>query len=416
MAEDSRFHVLNKNFAKHSIGSLKHGKEAYGMTDRDEEILNQFINEVTAQNHISPSRQFKLVTTLVGWRRYIGEYEKNTITDIHAGIKKVMEAKKPDETQQFKQNTIRDYVRFLKRFYLWMIENGISNIPEKKITEIKSPKEDTMTKTAASLLSEDEIMSMVKICKNSRDRALVMMLYEGAFRIGELGNLRWNQVKMPSEKDWAIKVNVNEKTGKPRYIPLMLTKPYLFAWRLDYPGEPEGDSHVFVTIDKRPRQMQYQTIRKLIRGLAEEAGIKKNITLHIFRHSRVTELIRQGVGSEHIKKIGWGNVTTKMFSTYLHLTNDDVDREMMRVYGIEDKKEVKKNNLRPRQCPDCMEINRPDAKYCFKCGYSLTEEAKMEKKGVEKALDAITPQLTQDQLTAIAELVAKKMQEQKSKV
>jgi integrase/recombinase XerD len=410
MAEDSRFHTLNKNFAKHIQGSFKHGREDYGMTDRDEQILMKFLNEITANNNISLSRQAKVVTTLVGWRRFVGEFETNTITDIHAGIKRLSEAKTKKGTP-FTQNTLRDYVRFLKRFYLWMIENGISSIPAKKITDINAPKENLMTKTAADLLSEDEVLAMVKVCTNSRDRALVMMLYEGAFRIGELGNMRWDQVKLPSDKDWMIQVNVNEKTGYPRYIPLLLTKPYLLSWRQDYPGEAEGRNFVFVTLDKKTRQMQYQTIRKLVTGLAEMAGIKKKISLHVFRHSRITELIRQGVGSEHIKKIGWGNVTTKMFSTYLHLTNDDIDKVMMGVYGIDDIKEVKKLNLRPIQCKTCNEINRPDAKFCFKCGQPLTEHAVVEQQGIIKSLDAMTPNLSPEQLAAIADLVAKKMQE-----
>lgn len=161
--------------------------------------------------------------------------------------------------------------------------------------------------------------------------------------------------------------------------------------------------------------MQYQTIRKLIFGLAETAGLKKDISIHLFRHSRITELIRQGVGSEHIKKIGWGNVTTKMFSTYRHLTNEDIDREMMRVYGIEDKKEVKRNNLRPIQCKSCMEINRPDAKFCYRCGLPLTEQAAVEQHMIIQSLNSMTPNLTPEQLAAIADLVAKKIQENAAK-
>lgn len=412
MQAESRFHVRDKNYLANCQGSISNAKKAGHFTADDELILTAFLNEISGKNHITPNRRFKLVTTLVGWRRYIGEYRKNDVTEIYRGIQAVHEATKPDGRPWFKKNTIRDYVRFLRRFYIWMIKNGYSTIPMDKISEITPPPEDKMTKVAGDLLSEDEVMKMVNTCKNSRDRALIMTLYEGAFRIGELGNMTWNQLKMPEKEDWSIKANVNEKTGRPRYIPLMLSKPYLFQWRQDYPksaAEPEGDAFVFVTITGKPRQLQYQSIRKVVRNIAEEAGITKPVTLHIFRHSRITELIRQGVGSEHIKKIGWGNVTTKMFSTYLHLTNDDIDREMMKVYGIEDKKEVKKKNLRPIQCPTCQEINRPDAKFCFKCGRPFSEEALIEQSSAIAEINKLTPALTPAQIAEIVEMVTQKM-------
>jgi hypothetical protein len=48
----------------------------------------------------------------------------------------------------FKVNTIYDYVCILKPFCLWMIENGHSTLPEKKIRNLKVLQRDAMTATA----------------------------------------------------------------------------------------------------------------------------------------------------------------------------------------------------------------------------------------------------------------------------
>ena len=59
------------------------------------------------------------------------------------------------------------------------------------IAELRTPPKDTMTKVAADLLTPDEITAMMKACTRTMDRALIMMLYEGGFRIGEIGTMTW---------------------------------------------------------------------------------------------------------------------------------------------------------------------------------------------------------------------------------
>ena len=72
---------------------------------------------------------------------------------------------------------------------------------------------------------------------------------------------------------------------------------------------------------------------------------------------------------------------------------------------------MKKTNLQPIQCKICLEINRPVAKFCYKCVQLLTEQAVVKQQGIIQSLNAMIPNLTPEQLAAIADLVTKKMQE-----
>ena len=45
-------------------------------------------------------------------------------------------------------------------------------------------------------------------------------------------------------------------------------------------------------------------------------------------------------------------------------------------YTIKDNQET--NILRPKQCPNCNELNRPDQKFCVKCRMVLTYDAYSE--------------------------------------
>ena len=37
---------------------------------------------------------------------------------------------------------------------------------------------------------------MIDACRTSRDRAILMTLYEGGFRIGEIGEMKWEHLEL----------------------------------------------------------------------------------------------------------------------------------------------------------------------------------------------------------------------------
>ena len=196
------------------------------------------------------------------------------------------------------------------------------------------------------------------------------MLYEGGFRIQELRRLTWDQVKIDN---YGAVVNVDVKTGRPRYVRRIMCLQYLATWKNDYPFTIKADSPVFITKQYKP--MTYQVLYQLIQNLTARAEISKRITPHLFRHSRITHLIQQGYQESVIKKMMWGNLGTDMFNTYAHLTDADIENEVLEKVGIKVPKTKKGKILEPLQCSRCMNINGPTANYCTICGQPLTGEA-----------------------------------------
>jgi len=124
--------------------------------------------------------------------------------------------------------------------------------------------------------------------------------------------------------------------------------------------------------------MSYHAVSKQLRRLVERAGIEKHVTPHLFRHSRITHLIKEGVNESVIKLMMWGSVNTLQFKTYAHLTGTDIDNEILSRYGIKPDEEKGGKALVPRQCRKCQAINAPDSLYCPVCGASLTEDAEVQ--------------------------------------
>jgi integrase len=194
-----------------------------------------------------------------------------------------------------------------------------------------------------------------------------MLLYEGGFRIGEIAQMTWEDLTF---NNGGVATSVKFKTAFTRHVRAYMCTQYLQNWKADYPGKPEGPARVFVNSWGKP--FIHATIAKRIQRIVERAGITKHVTPHLFRHSRITHMINDGVQESVIKMMMWGTVNTTMFETYAHLTGKDIDNEISRVYGLVKPDGKKKEpQVAPRQCPHCQYINPPITTWCYGCGESL---------------------------------------------
>jgi len=371
------FHDRKEIYGENAIN---HAIEEGRITTVDAGLLRDFVVELRATRGISLGRANKIIYTLLSWRHFIGEYRGDSLQDIYRGISRLNDAR--IGTKPYKQNTRRDFITFLKRFYRWLISRGLSAIRVDEINAIRAPRRDTMTKTAEHLLSEDQIRAMIEACQNSRDRALLAVMYDGGFRLEEMGTLSWGQVKFD---EYGAVINVNEKTQYPRYVRITASAQFLAAWMNDYPLKISRDALVFITRAHQP--LEYNGIAKQFKVIARRAGITKHITPHLLRHSRITHMIQRGYNESIVKKVMWGNLNTTMFSTYVHLTNSDIDHEILSKQGIVEEKVKDSKAMEPKQCVNCRTINPPTHAFCSRCGQPLSQEVAISMEKIQQEIE-----------------------------
>lgn len=127
MGKNSRFHRPDSDYIEYSKRSLESAVSEGKLTRDDARLIREFISEAAATTHISPARRYKIIYTLVGCRRFIGPFADAGVSDLYDAMTTLSSATKEDGSP-YKQNTICDYVRFLKRFYLWLIENEYGSV------------------------------------------------------------------------------------------------------------------------------------------------------------------------------------------------------------------------------------------------------------------------------------------------
>jgi hypothetical protein len=74
---------------------------------------------------------------------------------------------------------------------------------------------------------------------------------------------------------------------------------------------------------------------------------------------------------------GWSK-NSKMVEIYTHEFGNESSELLLQVCGIIPANSQEDNILKPRQCPNCNEPNKPDSKFCNNCNMILTYDAYTE--------------------------------------
>jgi len=349
--------------------SLENARKRGYITRDDESLIWEYLHEKQARDHIQYQRSRKISSLLVNFRKFMPvQFRDAQITDIYAGITDIQNGTN-NKGKRYSQNSIHDFIVALKGFYVWMIENGYSTIPEKKLRKISAPPVNRHTKHPDEILTHEEIDKLIESCEYPRDKAIIGTLYETGCRIAELSRLVWRDIKI-DEYGAKILIREDRKGLKPRYARMTTYAKYLAVWREHSDGEP--DDPVF-TLRSSNEPLTYIAIMKLLQRLKARSGITKRIHPHLFRHSRITHMIAENWQESVVKKTMWNNLATTMFQTYVTLSENDIDAEALDRANLEKKEKKQKGHL-PRPCPNCHQVNPPTAKYCMNCQWPLTEE------------------------------------------
>ncbi|MCK5321538.1 tyrosine-type recombinase/integrase [Candidatus Pacearchaeota archaeon] len=222
-------------------------------------------------------------------------------------------------------------------------------------------------KMPEELLTEDEMLRIIKLCTCERDRALIAVLCESGCRVGEIGTMK---IKHISLEEHGARLTVDGKTGM-RKILVVSSAPYLQTWLNHHPNNENPDE--FLWINYRGSLLSYARISNILKQSAEKARIKKRVYPHLLRHSRATIMAKCMTDATMKHYFGWAQ-GSNMASVYIHMSGKDTDDAVLLANGIEVKKETRASRLIPTTCLKCGVKNEMTNKFCKSCGIPLSSE------------------------------------------
>lgn len=210
----------------------------------------------------------------------------------------------------------------IKAFYKYcLLENIVTKDPS---TLLEAPKLKRSLPDTLSFEEIEQIILAIDLSKpgGTRNKALLEILYSCGLRVSEVVNLRISQLYF----DVGF-IRVTGKGDKERLVPVGSTaikhvKIYLKEVRAQQVVKPGSEDIVF--LNKNGTGLSRVMVFYIIRDAAAQAGIKKTISPHTFRHSFATHLVENGADLRAVQEmLGHESITTTEIYTH-------VDRAFLR--------------------------------------------------------------------------------------
>jgi integrase/recombinase XerD len=301
--------------------------------------------------------------------------------------------------------TYNQYTVLLIKFFKWLYYPEIESHRRVKPQVVENifqlrRKEQSIYKPTDLWTVEDDLL-FLKYCPSKRDKCYHMISRDTGCRPHEILKLRLKDItfKTAGGGHQYAEVLVNGKTGS-RTIPLIDSIPFVKDWMDEHPQQGNLNAPLICGYAKsigrrlKPRSLNalYDNYKKGLftkiavtveerRGDIPEEDkqklkqlLKKPWNPYIRRHSSLTE--KSLILKEHTLRqyAGW-SPRSNMHLKYLHYFGNEASESLLEAYGIVTKDPQLTDILKPKQCPNCNEPNKPDSKFCAKCRMVLTYDA-----------------------------------------
>jgi integrase/recombinase XerD len=172
-------------------------------------------------------------------------------------------------------------------------------------------------------LSNDEIKKLLEpenpeTPENLCDQAILELAYASGLRLSELKNLRLEQLHLE-----AGFINVIGKGNKERVVPVGKTAVKALNRFIEIGRPklvtPKSPANVFIT--KRGTPFAAVTLWLHIKNRVRRAGVSRNITPHMLRHSFATHLLEHGADLRVIQEL-LGHASIGTTEIYTHVTGN----------------------------------------------------------------------------------------------
>lgn len=223
----------------------------------------------------------------------------------------------------------------IKTFFKYLCGESIIN--RNPTERLDSP---SVNRLIPDILTIEEIDTLLAAIDHSkpegmRSRAIIETLYACGLRVSELVGLRISAIYPDLEI-----LRIIGKGNKERLVPihqsalhqLML---YINTTRQQYPTQKNAEDIVF--LNRRGSQLSRISVFTMIKDLANQANIHKNISPHTFRHSFATHLYEGGADLRVIQEIlGHEHIITT--EIYAHVQSQYLRDTMILYHPLYNKK------------------------------------------------------------------------------
>ena len=272
-----------------------------------DDLINEFCTYLLIDKNYSKNTIDSYRNDLVMFDKFVNK-NINGINDndIKDYLKYLKDNKHNERSIARNTSTLRSFYKFL------VISKYVKTNPMDNITSIK------LSKKLPDVLTIDEINRIldIKMTDNYsiRNKAMLELIYASGLRVSELVNLKTYDVDTTDNI-----VRTMGKGSKERIIPIgeyatNALNSYLSI--RDTFIKREVNDYLF--LNNHGKKMTRQGFFKIIKKLARDNNIKKDISPHTLRHSFATHMLNNGADLRTIQELlGHSDISTTQIYTHV---------------------------------------------------------------------------------------------------
>jgi len=195
----------------------------------------------------------------------------------------------------------------IKMFYRAVVNQ------QEKVNHMYQPKKKQQL---PNVLLEEEVTALLRSVDNLKHRCILMLIYSAGLRLGELINLRLNDLQ-PAQNRLFVR---NGKGGKDRCT---ILSPKVWEQLQEYIQLYRPVEWVFE--GQNGGQYSERSVQEIFSQAKMRSMINPSATVHTLRHSFATHLLEKGVDLRYIQEL-LGHASSKTTEIYTHITKKGWDK------------------------------------------------------------------------------------------
>ena len=166
------------------------------------------------------------------------------------------------------------------------------------------------------VLAIEEVADIINALDNIKHKGMISLIYSAGLRRSELLNMRISNI---DSKRMEIFI-AHSKNRKDRVVPLSETGLQLLR---EYYKSYHPKDYLFE--GQSGDQYSERSLALVLKKACEKAGIKKQVNLHMLRHSYATHLLETGTDLRYIQEL-LGHKSSKTTEIYTHVSQRSLNK------------------------------------------------------------------------------------------
>lgn len=241
---------------------------------------------------------------------------KNISSALDISYNNLLDYLKYLDDNKYEVSSVARKIVSIKAFHKYLSENyNVIDIS----TKINTPR---FYRKLPNILTIEEVDNLLDIKLDTpfdyRNKAMLELMYSSGLRVSELINLELSDIDLNNNY-----VRCFGKGSKERIVPIgEYSSKYLSIYINEYRDSmKKGYYTEKIFLNNHGKEMTRQGFFKIIKKIAKDKDINKNITPHMLRHSFATHLLNNGADLRTIQEmLGHSSISTTQI--YTNVTND----------------------------------------------------------------------------------------------